>query len=273
MEAKTEKEKIPLGKLLIQKGFITEDQLLKALEVQRETGDKLGHTFIKLNFITEDQLTKVLEEQFGIPVVKINVKMFHPFVKKIIPEKICRKYRLIPILLEGETKLTIAASNPYDLAFIDEIKNITNYEIEIVLSTENSILEAINFCFGAKAIDWVDTENEGIATDIKVSGAKMLDMIFLQAYNMAAKEIQIQYFEKQFNVIFITPTTVVTSKQLPDNYFQAIYSRIKNLANLDEKNSGFTEGIFQKDIYNSKKLIRVLIFPTPQGENIVFKFS
>lgn len=274
MEYMEEKNKnIPLGQLLIQNHKITEEQLVKALEEQKKTRDRLGHTLIKLNYIGEDELIEILEKQFGIPAVKINLKMLNPMVVKTIPEYICRKYRLIPILLEND-KLTIATTNPYDLSFRDEIKFTTDYNTEIVLSPENSVLEAINYSFGEKGTNWISQEDKIDKGEMKakISAAKMLEQILHRAINRRAKEIQLEYLEDDFIVLYIVPNSTISNELLPAFYYNAISLRIKSLANLDLEKKSFQEGLLRIKIDDQEYSLRALIFPTPQGENITLQF-
>lgn len=264
------KNVLPLGQLLIKEGKITDEQLLKALEVQRKTGDRLGHTLINLGYITEDELITVLEKQFGIPCIRINNKMINPRIIKTIPENICRKYRLIPILLEGN-RLTVAVTDPYNLKFIDEIKFTTDYNVEVVLCSEKSIMDAINSNFGKRDYNYVDDDSEKLPAGISV--AKMLDMIYIQAYNMNVREVQLQYFEGKFTVLFITRKNALRSSLMPPEYYKPISMRIKNLAGLDSAGvHKFQEGLIKTKVYGNEIIIRVLIFPHATGENIILRF-
>lgn len=275
------KQYTPLGQLLIREKKITNEQLLAALEEQRKTGDRLGHTLINLGYTTEDDIIETLEKQFGIPAVKINLQMLNTLIAKLIPEAICRRYRLIPIL-QNENKLTIAATNPYDLSFIDQIKFTMDYNIEVVLSPEKSVLDAINFCFGKKEYDWEDGQTETADQDgehpeepyshLKISAAKLLDMIFIQAYNMSAREIHLEYLENRFTVLFITADSVIKSKPIEDDYYKPMAVAIRSLAKLHGPSREFSEGILKKCIREKDFIIRVLIFPTPAGESILLKF-
>lgn len=262
---------LPLGQLLKKEGKINDEQLMKALEEQRRTGDRLGHTLIKLGYITEDELIAVLEKQFGIPCIKITSKMINPRIIKTIPENICRKYRLIPFLLEGN-KLTVAATDPYNLKFIDEIKFTTDYDVEVVLCSEKSVVDAINLNFGKKEYDYIEDDTEKLPTGI--SAAKMLDMIYLQAYNMNVREIQLQYLENKFTVLFITRKGALRSSTMPPEYYEPLSVRIKNLARLDVSHKKkFQDGLIETSIYGNQIMIRILIFPHIKGENIVLRFS
>ncbi len=260
----------PLGQLLIEEHKITEEQLLNALEKQRTTGKKLGHTLVELGYISEDTLVHVLEKQFGIPCITVTEKMINPIIVKTIPEEICRKYTIIPLLINGNT-LTVAATNPYDLSFVNEINFTTDYKVELVLSTEKSIESAIRTVYGEK--EDIRSNLDSAKIKSKVSAVKMLDLIFIQAYNMNAKEIQLELFEDLFNVLFITKKTVVRSNPVESMYFKAISLIIRNKAKIPpDTENRFQEGIMTYKIYEKDFNIRVLIFPTKVGENIVLKF-
>ena len=266
------KENIPLGQLLIKNEKITEEQLSKALEEQKNTKNKLGHTLINLQYLTENDLIEVLEKQFGIPAVKVNLKMLNPQVSKTIPENICRKYRLIPILLH-KNKLTVAASDPYNMAFTNEIKFTTNYDLNIILWPEKSILSAINKIYGERESNW-DPNIDELEEDEKkahISAVKMLNQILIEGFNKSANEIQLEYYNKKFNVIYITKDYGIINKEIPNYYYKAISIHIKNAANLDVKTQSFQEGIFKANLINKNPFIRALIFPTPAGENISLK--
>jgi hypothetical protein len=61
--------RLPLGLLLVNRGFLTQAQLRSALQLQRESARRrIGDWFLQLGMITEEQLTQVLGQQWGCPV-------------------------------------------------------------------------------------------------------------------------------------------------------------------------------------------------------------
>jgi len=266
-------EILPLGTLLKKEGKITDEQLNIALEEQKKTGERLGHTLIKLGFISEEDLVKALEKQFNLPCITINPKMINPQFIKIIPEDICRKYRLIPFMLVNN-RLVIAVTDPYNLDFINEIKFTTDYDVELALCSEKSIMDAINFFFGEKEFGLSYRENISTQLPKGVSAVKLLDLILIQAQNMNASEVHLQYFENEFNILFITKGEKIKTSNMPAEYYKFISTRIKLLAKLDVSGKmKFQEGIANVSIYGKNNLIRVFIFPHLKGENIIIKFS
>lgn len=65
----TASKRILLGELLVQKGYITEEQLLEAIEYQRKSGGKLGWILACLGYISRIDLYKALSEHFNLPLV------------------------------------------------------------------------------------------------------------------------------------------------------------------------------------------------------------
>ncbi len=61
-----------MGDLLIEAGIISEEQLKRALELQKQSGDRLGRILIDNNFVSETQIMEVLEFQLGIPFIDLN---------------------------------------------------------------------------------------------------------------------------------------------------------------------------------------------------------
>ena len=62
-----------IGEMLLDQGFITQEQLNEALEKQKTSGGKrLGSILVDLKFIQQDKLMKILCSQFEVPYVKLD---------------------------------------------------------------------------------------------------------------------------------------------------------------------------------------------------------
>ena len=82
-----------LGEMLLKARLVTEAQLQKALEHQKEKGGKLGKNLVDLGFIKDDQITQLLSQQFGVPAVNLaQFKDIDPQVIRLIPADVARKY-------------------------------------------------------------------------------------------------------------------------------------------------------------------------------------
>jgi type IV pilus assembly protein PilB len=132
-----------LGQLLITSSIISEDQLKEAISLQRKEGGRLGTNLVKLGYITEEKLVAFLSKQWGVPAINLSDYKIDPSVLKLIPIDIARKYLIIPVARVGAT-LTIAMAEPSNVFVIDDVKFMTGYNVEVVVSSESSIINAIS---------------------------------------------------------------------------------------------------------------------------------
>ncbi len=132
-----------LGQLLIASNIISEDQLKEALILQRKEGGRLGTNLVKLGHITEEKLVTFLSRQYGVPAINLSDYKIDPSVLKLVPVDIARKYLIMPVARVGAT-LTIAMADPSNVFAIDDVKFMTGYNVEVVVSSESSILSVIS---------------------------------------------------------------------------------------------------------------------------------
>ncbi len=147
-----------LGQLLVSSGIITEEQLKEAINLQRREGGRLGSNLIRLGYITEEKLISFLSKQWGVPAINLSDYKIDPALLKIIPYEVARKYRIMPVARVGAT-LTIAMSDPSNVFVIDDIKFMTGYNVEVVVSGESAIINAINNYYKGKS-DLVTSEGK-----------------------------------------------------------------------------------------------------------------
>ena len=129
-----------LGQLLTTSQVITEEQLKEAVGLQRKEGGRLGTNLVKLGYITEEKLVAFLSKQWGVPAMTLSDYKIDPSVLKLIPIEIARKYLIIPVARVGAT-LTIAMADPSNVFVIDDVKFMTGFNVDVVVSSESSILQ------------------------------------------------------------------------------------------------------------------------------------
>ncbi len=132
-----------LGQLLLASNIISEDQLREALTLQRREGGRLGANLVKLGHITEEKLVTFLSRQYGVPSVNLSDFKVDTSVLKLVPVDIAGKYLIMPVARVGAA-LTIAMADPSNVFAIDDVKFMTGYNVEVVVSSESSILDAIS---------------------------------------------------------------------------------------------------------------------------------
>jgi type IV pilus assembly protein PilB len=138
---------LQVGELLLKEKRITSDQLKEALNHQRQNGGKLGLHLITLGFVKEDELTALLSKQYGVPSITLGTFEIDPSVVKLVPAETAAKYQVIPVTRSGAT-LTLAMTDPTNVFAMDDIRFMTGYNVEPVVASERSVLEAVAKYYG-----------------------------------------------------------------------------------------------------------------------------
>lgn len=133
---------VKLGQLLIASSIISEEQLKQALGIQKKEGGRLGTNLVRLGFITEDKLVSFLSKQYGVPSINLSEYKIEAAVLKLIPSDMAKKYLIMPVARVGAT-LTIAMADPSNVFAIDDVKFMTGYNVEVVVSSESAIIGSI----------------------------------------------------------------------------------------------------------------------------------
>jgi len=136
------------AEILVRGGIITREQLNEALTVFKQNGSSLVHELVRLGYTSEDQVTDFLADQFGIEKVEIEGVDIPDSILNLIPAQFIQKYHIIPLKLMTST-LTIAMSDPTNLAAINEIKFVTGYGVRVVLARASEIKKILDERFGS----------------------------------------------------------------------------------------------------------------------------
>ena len=139
-------EKVSLTDLLVQQNLISQDQLKFVLAEQLRTGRKPWRLLVDNSFVTEEQIAQILAKHLNIPYVNLKYFNINPSLVKLLPENQARRSRAI-VLEERSRKLLIGMVDPTDLPAFDEIVRILRRDIDVVIVTENKLLETIDRCY------------------------------------------------------------------------------------------------------------------------------
>lgn len=134
---------LKLGEMLLNEKLITREQLDEALKCQVIFGIKLGSSLIELGFISEEQLSRFLGSKLGVASASSNSFAAVPSeVLSLVPAELAEKYRIFPLKLEKRC-LSLAMSDPSDLAAIDEIAFATGYRVQPLIAPDIRIAYAL----------------------------------------------------------------------------------------------------------------------------------
>ena len=215
-----------IGHLLIRYGKITEEQLAKALERQKEKGGTLGSNLVELGVITDNDMNMALAAQLGFKPVDIDIEELDPEVVELIPADISMKFKTVAIEKIGNN-LTVAITDPTNNFALDTIKMITGLKIDARICSESQITKVIEKFFDVsdsfsdvmKDIDAEDLEvveehedEDTIGTDVNVDDAplvRLVNSLLVDAVKRKASDIHIEPFERQMRVRFRIDGTLI----------------------------------------------------------------
>ncbi len=196
-----------MGDLLLGKGVITKSQLEESLKIKRRTSQRLGKVLIDKGFASEEEILKTLSSQLGIPHARIDANSIDPEIVGSIPLGFAKEHILIP-LFKVEDMLTVAMADPLDVFGIDELKKITGCKIRRVISSEEEIQRAIDRYYTvnesmAQVVQGIEDEVKEIsvaeieAGDLKEFAEeapvmKLVNLILIQAAHSQASDIHLE---------------------------------------------------------------------------------
>ncbi|MBC8212810.1 MAG: MSHA biogenesis protein MshE, partial [Gammaproteobacteria bacterium] len=137
------RKKIRLGDLLVEKGFITNDQLQLALQEQKKLGRKLGSTLVELGMITEDSILNLLSSQLSIPLIDLTNYSYSEEVVRTLSETVARRYRAI-VLEDRANDYLVGMADPTDLYAVDEIQGKLSKTLSQAIVREEDLLETFD---------------------------------------------------------------------------------------------------------------------------------
>ncbi len=139
-------EKVRLGDLLVQNGFISQDQLESALEQQKHSYLKLGRILVQSGWVSEGQISEMLAKQFNIPYLDLKHLEVDLSVVRRLPESEARRLHALP-LEERHDKVLVGMTDPTDMTALDLIARILKRDIDVAVITEGQLLETIDRVF------------------------------------------------------------------------------------------------------------------------------
>ena len=140
-----------IGQLLVEEGLVRPHQLEEAFELQRSTGRRLGHILCERGYLSEREFAAILAQQLDIPFFELEEYIVDPAVVSLIPEHLCERYRLIPIMKTGD-KLVVALSDPLNEDAIADIRLLTGLNLKVVVATPGDVNAALAAAFDALAL-------------------------------------------------------------------------------------------------------------------------
>lgn len=284
-----------LTKILIDREVLKPADLEKALAVQKEKGGTLSDVIVEQGFVTKNDLMVILSKELGVPPINLSKYKVDPQVLKLIPKKIVKNYKIIPLSVLGNT-LTVALSDPLNVFAMDDIKVLTGFEVSPVLATEKDIKDAIRQQYeedGTAAIEkivsgmdspdglslvgrsgnaQVEKSSELLKITQEAPVVKITNLLLAEAINIRASDVLIEPLEKAMRVRYRVDGILREGRRPPKILQNAIVSRIKVMSDLDIAERRLPQdGRFKIKIHGREVDFRVSVLPSNLGEKVALR--
>ena len=268
-----------LGELLIERGLIAAEDLDRALELQKERGDKLGRILVDMGYLAQRDLLNALAAQLGLPIATLSALPSAPELEGLSP-RFLRQSLLFPVSIEENT-LTLAMADPLDFEAINAVQTFSKLEVRPQLAAEQDILDALDRVYAAgdqqsATIGFATGDEEDLeqlrdmASEAPV--IRLVNSMIAQAIEKRASDIHIEPFEKEFRVRFRVDGVLFNQEQPPRELKAAIISRLKLMAKLNIAERRLPQdGRIKLRILGREVDLRVSTLPTLYGESVVMR--
>jgi len=280
-----------LGQILVDLGYLTEDQLWDVLEQQKQSpGEVIGRVAVRLGLVNEAQISEALAEQWGMQVVNLPETNVPAKVLELVPETMASLYKIMPIALKDNV-LTVAMADPQNIAALDDLRNFLGYDVRGAVSNEMHVQQAIERYYADRqeSIEDVlsDIEDQ-MGEDQTATGGfdltsqeeladaapirKLLNMVLLLAIRDQASDIHLEPFEDEFKIRVKADGVLYEMVPPPRHLANAIVTRVKVMAELDIAERRLPQdGRIELNVGGNSVDLRVSVLPTMFGEAVVMR--
>ncbi|MBL7130270.1 MAG: Flp pilus assembly complex ATPase component TadA [Candidatus Omnitrophica bacterium] len=280
-----------LTDILTEGKYITQEQLDKIIEIQKNTGQELRTILLKEGFINEHELLSILSKQLFIPYLDLSRYKFDPKIISLIPGKVSKQYKVVAVSLIGNA-LTVAMSDPLNIFAIDDLKVVTGCEIDPVIASEKSIHKIIDSYYSRdKTVQEIKDIAAGEDKNLEILKeeefvdmgsaledsqrppiVRIVDLVVIEALKKRASDIHIEPAEKELRIRYRIDGQLYDLFRLPKKNQNAILARIKIISGLDITEARLPQdGRFKARLQNKEVDFRVSALPTTFGQKFVLR--
>ncbi|MBN1913447.1 MAG: Flp pilus assembly complex ATPase component TadA [Candidatus Omnitrophica bacterium] len=282
--------------ILIKSKRLTREQIEEALSAQKEAQAPFKKILVDKGFISEAELLALISAQLYIPILHLSKYKFDPKVTRLVPAKMARQHSIIPLSCIGNT-LTIAMADPLNIFALDDLKSITGCNIDTVLSPEEEIVKAVLAQYPDEPGSMKHTLEEELSERADAAGTqvelirqneielteiikesqkppivKLVELMLMEALKKRASDIHIEPQQNALRIRYRVDGSLYDIFQVPKSDQNAVLARVKIISNIDiTENRLPQDGRFQVRFENKEVDLRVSSLPTTFGQKFVLR--
>lgn len=289
----------PVGRILIKMGILSRDKVHECLkEQQKRDGDvKLGEILVEKGWVTDDELRMALAAQRGMEYTSIEGIDIPADVIDKVPAQMANGYHVVPIAFdEGSKELTVALDSPENFQATDDLSTLMGFKVKAKITDVDALEAALGRYYSEQEdgdenindlIDEIQgdsflAEFEGRDASIDLDELKdlsesnpvkkLLNLVLLQAIRDKASDIHFEPFENEYKMRYRIDGVLYEMVPPPKYIAAALSSRIKVMADLDIAERRLPQdGRISLTVGRKPVDLRVSVLPTMFGESVVLR--
>jgi hypothetical protein len=213
--------RVPLGLLMLSRGFVDNEQLKKALKAQKDSGSgRVGEWLRHIGAVSEEQVTQILGLQWSIPVFPLNHSRRFLECARLVPFPLLEVAEMVPVH-------HLPSSQHLYVAFVDRINYSALYAVDKMLEchTEPCLASQSHVLRALKELRSLPHPVEILVDNISDPG-EMANTILTHTARLGAVDVRVSGFDGFIWARFLSPSGYTdmlfqTQRNLPDMFAQA----------------------------------------------------
>jgi type II secretory ATPase GspE/PulE/Tfp pilus assembly ATPase PilB-like protein len=280
------RKKLRLGELLVQQGLISTDQLAIALAEQRRSNIPIGRLLVRLGFVTETAIRDIMARTIGQESIDLTQVVADSEALRMVPQEFARRNRVLPIAYEpAEHVLTIATPEIFNVVAMDQLRAMlgSHVEVKTQFASEAQLENFIDQFYGYElSVDGILHEIETGEVDyesLQVGGdeytqpmVRLVNALLVDAVKRGASDI---HFEPEYAFLRIRyriDGVLETVRSLHKSFMPGITVRLKVVSDMNiAETRAPQDGRLSLTLSGRQIDFRVSTQPTIYGENLVLR--
>ncbi len=266
----------PIGKLLQEKGFLSEEHIRFALREQKASGERLGETLIRLGMVTDYEVAQVIAEQAGYPFLNLRGLMPEAQALLQIPANFARERLILPIKIENDS-LLVAVADPFDAVSLDGLNRLSKLKPKICVAPRTEIKRVVEWYYYFLE-NPPEKELEGYLERLKnnpryeVPIEEIWRNILILAITKRATDLHLSPSDKTSRVFFRIDGLLELQFVFPQRIHHRIVSAVKVRAGMDIAEQRLPQdGRLRFEFLGEEYDLRISTVKSPHGENLVVR--
>ncbi len=258
------RRRLPMGVELVKRGIVTENDIEKALEYQREHPSvKLGDILHILNVCDAEKLIQNIGDIIGEKGIVLTAGVLRINPTEYLALEVCKKNKCIPFEVNG---------NKIKVCFTDRVAEGRTDTVRMLLLNKGLVMEKY-VTFEAEIEKIIATLENKASSDMyqatsNGSIVELVDNIIKQGMEKRASDIHIEPLVDEVRVRYRIDGELITAAKISKDKQAQVIGRLKAISNMHQEKQESQDGrILLYDDYN----IRVSSQPNVCGEKFVLR--